>query len=49
MSELHLHPGDNLEWALELVSDPQLRAELIDEAYSLLGELAIEPVVVDEA
>lgn len=44
-----MHVGDNLEWALELTSDPHLRAELIDEAYSLLGSLAIEPVVADES
>lgn len=46
---MHLHTGDNLEWALELVLDPHERAELIDEAYALLGSLAIEPVVVEDS
>lgn len=44
----HYQPGFNLEQVLDTVDDPAERACLIDEAYAMLGDLAIEPVVVDE-
>lgn len=45
----HYEPGHNLEQILETIEDPAERAAIIDEAYVMLGELAIEPVVVEES
>lgn len=47
--ERHYQPGYNLETQLDLITDPAERAMLINEAYAMLGDLAIEPVVVDES
>lgn len=45
---MYYNPNIPLETALEMFEDPHVRFEIIEDYYHALGELAIEPVVVEE-
>jgi hypothetical protein len=44
----HYHHGENLEALLEQIDDAHERALVIDQAYELLGSLALDSVEVVE-